>query len=81
MYDLFNQPRSFELNMIEQLKDKKLENPTIQVVWEDDGDNFSQERVKRIKTYFQQKYNTKNVNVITKIRSTENIVQDVEFIR
>lgn len=79
MYDLFNQPRSFELNMIEQLKDKKLDNPTIQVVWEDDGDNFSQERVKRIKTYFQQKYNTKNVNVITKIRSTENIVQDVEF--
>ena len=79
MYDLFNQPRSFQLNMIEQLKDKNLDNPTVQVVWEDDGDNFSQERVKRIKTYFQQKYNTKNVNVITKIKTTENIVQDVEF--
>ena len=79
MYDLFNQPRQPNFTMIEQLQGKNLENPTVQVVWEDDSDSFSQERIKRIKSYFQQKYNTKNVNVITKIKTAENIIQDVDF--
>jgi DNA repair exonuclease SbcCD ATPase subunit len=79
MYDLFNQPRQPNFTMIEQLQGKNLENPTVQVVWEDDSDSFSQERIKRIKAYFQQKYNTKNVNVITKIKTSENIIQDVDF--
>ena len=79
MYDLFNQPIQPNFTMIEQLQGKNLENPTVQVVWEDDSDSFSQERIKRVKAYFQQKYNTKNVNVITKIKTSENIIQDVDF--
>ena len=36
----------------------ELENPYIQVVWEDDSSNFSQERIKSIKEYFQKKYSS-----------------------
>ena len=39
--------------------------PFIKVEWEDTPENITQERIKRIKTYFQKKYNTKNVNVKT----------------
>lgn len=37
--------------------------PFIKVEWEDTPENITQERVKRIKTYFQNKYSTKNVKV------------------
>lgn len=39
--------------------------PFIKVEWEDTPENITQERIKRIKTYFQKKYNTTNVNVKT----------------
>ena len=39
--------------------------PFIKVEWEDTPENITQERIKRIKSYFQKKYNTKNVNVRT----------------
>ena len=39
-------------------------NPFIKVEWEDTPENHTQERLKRVKTYFQQKYNTTNVKVI-----------------
>jgi len=32
-----------------------LENPYIQVVWEDTPENFTQERIKSVKQYFQKK--------------------------
>ncbi len=41
-------------------------NPFIKVEWEDAAENFTPERIKRIKTYFQTKYNTTHVQVITK---------------
>jgi hypothetical protein len=39
--------------------------PFIKVEWEDTPENITQERIKRVKTYFQNKYNTKNVKVKT----------------
>ncbi len=39
--------------------------PFIKVEWEDTPENITQERIKRVKTYFQNKYNTKNVKIKT----------------
>ena len=44
----------------------KLDNPYVQIVWEDSPSNFTQERTKRVKTYFSKKYNTTNVNLVLK---------------
>lgn len=41
-------------------------NPFIKVTWSDVPENFTPEKIKRVKTYFQNKYNSKNVQVITK---------------
>jgi DNA repair exonuclease SbcCD ATPase subunit len=54
--------------MIKDLDFSKFENPTIQVVWEDFADNFTQDKLKSVKSYFQKKYNTTNVNVLTKTK-------------
>lgn len=43
--------------------------PFIKVVWEDVVENFTPERIKRVKAHFQQKYNAANVQVITKTLS------------
>lgn len=55
----------------------ELENPYIQVVWEDDSSNFSQERIKSIKEYFQKKYSSQNVNIITKLKTQNQEDQQV----
>ena len=44
----------------------KLENPFIKVTWDDIPENFTQERIKRVRSYFQNKYNSKNVTVLTR---------------
>ena len=44
-------------------------NPFIKVEWEDVAENFTPERIKRVKTYFQNKYNTTHVQVVTKTLS------------
>ena len=70
--DLFNPPRLFNYNiMIKDLDFSKYENPTIQVVWEDLQENFTQDKIKSVKHYFQKKYNTTNVNVLTKVKNIE----------
>tara|TARA_B100001758_G_C18412878_1_gene617172 strand:- start:634 stop:2961 length:2328 start_codon:yes stop_codon:yes gene_type:complete len=43
-----------------------LENPFIKVTWEDIPENFTQEKIKRVRSYFQNKYKSKNVTVLTK---------------
>lgn len=55
------------------------DNPIITIVWEDDISQFSKERKARVKEYFRKKYNTKNVNIITKANSKgeEDLVVDV----
>jgi DNA repair exonuclease SbcCD ATPase subunit len=74
--DLFNPPKIFNYNiMIKDLDFSKFENPTIQVVWEDLQENFTQDKIKSVKHYFQKKYNTTNVNVLTK---SKNVDQDTQ---
>ena len=46
-----------------------MENPFIKVEWEDVAENFTPERIKRVKAYFQNKYNATHVQVITKTLS------------
>lgn len=64
--------------MTHKLDVNKLDNPYIQVVWEDSADNFTQERIKSIRSYFSKKYNSTNVNVLTKVKTTEDVKQTVD---
>jgi len=74
--DLFNQPKQFNYKiMINELDFSKFENPTIQVVWEDLPENFTQDKIKGVKHYFQKKYNTTNVNVLTKSKAVQDDTQ------
>jgi hypothetical protein len=57
-----------------------LDNPYVQVVWEDTPENFTQEKIKSVKQYFQKKYVSNNVNVITKVKPVEDTdVQSVDI--
>jgi len=49
----------------------KLKNPFIRVIWEDIPSNFTKERLRRVKSYFNKKYNSKNVTVVTKSKSID----------
>lgn len=80
--DLFNPPPIYNYNiMIKDIDFNKFNNPYIQIVWEDYSENFTQEKIKSVRHYFQKKYNTTNVNVITKTKvgndTTHNV--DVSF--
>lgn len=77
--DLFNPPK--ELNykyMSHDLKTDELVNPYVQVVWEDTPENFTQERIKRVRTYFQKKYSSTNVNVVTKVKTEVGEIQSID---
>jgi DNA repair exonuclease SbcCD ATPase subunit len=41
-------------------------NPYIKVTWQDTPENFTSEKIRSVKSYFQKKYNSKNVQIITK---------------
>jgi DNA repair exonuclease SbcCD ATPase subunit len=70
--DLFNPPKLFNYKiMIKDLDFSSFENPIIQVVWEDFAENFTQDKIKSVKHYFSKKYNTTNVNVLTKAKTTQ----------
>jgi len=56
--------------MSKDLDFSKFINPIIQVVWEDLPENFTQDKIKSVKHYFSKKYNTTNVNVLTKAKIT-----------
>jgi DNA repair exonuclease SbcCD ATPase subunit len=58
---------------MEKTKDKmnKYKNPYIKVTWQDTHENFTPEKISRIKSYFQKKYDTKYVQIITKVISNE----------
>lgn len=47
-------------------------NPFIKVTWEDVPENFTPEKIRRVKSYFEKKYNAKTVQVITKTLSSVN---------
>lgn len=70
--DLFNPPKLYNYKiMIKDLDFSIFENPIIQVVWEDLPENFTQDKLKSVKHYFSKKYNTTNVNVLTKAKNVE----------
>jgi hypothetical protein len=78
-WDLFNPKPKFNYKeMSAKLDVELLENPYIQVVWEDTPENFTQERIKSVKQYFQKKYNSTNINVITKVKTTEDTQQTID---
>jgi len=78
--DLFNPPPNFNYkNMTHDLTVDNLENPYIQVVWEDYAENFTQEKIKSVRQYFQKKYLSSNVNVITKTLTTEDTTHTVDI--
>jgi DNA repair exonuclease SbcCD ATPase subunit len=64
--------------MSKKIKIEEYENPYVQVIWEDTPENFTQERIKSVKQYFTKKYNTTNVNVITKSKQSEEVTQTVD---
>lgn len=47
------------------------ENPYIKVTWQDTPENFIPEKISRVKSYFQKKYNSKHVQIITKVASAD----------
>jgi len=57
----------------------ELVNPFIKVIWEDTPENFTQEKIKRLKSYFKKKYNSERVNVLTRVTgvNTPNSPQEV----
>ena len=59
----------------------KLKNPFVRVVWEDVPENFSKERMKRVKSYFSRKYNSKNITIVTRTQKIkgENMEVDLDL--
>ena len=47
-------------------------NPFIKVTWEDVPENFTPEKIRRVKSYFEKKYSAKTVQVITKTLTNVN---------
>lgn len=68
---IFDEILEDKIRMKSELDISKYENPAIQVVWEDTPENFTQERIKSVKSYFQKKYNSQNINVLTKVKLVE----------
>lgn len=78
-WDLFNPKPEFNYKkMATKIDVSTLENPYIQVIWEDTPENFTQERIKSVKQYFTKKYNSTNINVITKVKVTDDTQQTVD---
>ncbi len=78
-WDLFNPKPEFNYKeMSHKLDTSALDNPYIQVIWEDSSENFTQERIKSVKQYFMKKYASTNVNVITKVKTTDDTQQTID---
>ena len=79
--NLFNPPPNYNYKTMKHNLDiSLLDNPYVQVVWEDTPENFTQEKIKSVKSYFQKKYASNNVNVITKVKPVEDTdIQSVDI--
>ena len=74
MWDLFNPIPNFNYKiMTKDINIELLNNPYVQVIWEDYAENFTQEKIKSVRHYFQKKYETNNVNVITKTKVGDDV--------
>lgn len=49
--------------------------PFIKVTWEDYPENFSPEKLRRVKSYFQDKYKTKHIRIITKSLANDSTIK------
>ena len=58
---------------MDKIKEKSTSyvNPYIKVTWQDTHENFTSEKINRVKSYFQKKYNTRYVQIITKVITNE----------
>ena len=78
--DLFNPAIEFNYKIMnKELEFETLDNPYVQVVWDDYAENFTQEKIKSVRHYFQKKYNTTNVNVITKTKVSDDVTHTVDI--
>jgi len=78
-WDLFNPKPEFNFSkMAKNLDITTLDNPYVQVIWEDNAENFTQERIKSVKQYFLKKYGSTNVNVITKVKTNEDTQHTID---
>ena len=78
-WDLFNPHPEYNYTyMSTKLDISTLENPYVQVIWEDTPENFTQERIKSVKQYFMKKYVSSNINVITKVKTTDETQQTID---
>ena len=78
--DLFNPPIEFNYKIMNrELEFETFDNPYVQVVWDDYVENFTQEKIKSVRHYFQKKYNTTNVNVITKTKASDDVTHTVDI--
>lgn len=78
-WDLFNPIPDFNYTkMAKNLDISTLDNPYVQVIWEDTSENFTQERIKSVKQYFMKKYASTNINVITKVKTSDDVQQTID---
>jgi DNA repair exonuclease SbcCD ATPase subunit len=78
-WDLFNPKPEFNYKkMAKNLDISTLDNPYVQVIWEDTPENFTQERIKSVKQYFMKKYASTNINVITKVKTSDEVQQTID---
>ena len=79
VWDLFNPKPEFNYTkMAKNLDISTLDNPYVQVIWEDNSENFTQERIKSVKQYFMKKYVSTNINVITKVKTSDEVQQTID---
>lgn len=79
-YDLFNPYIDYNYSiMIQEIDFTNFENPYIRVIWEDYPENFTQEKIQSVKHYFQKKYFSNNVNIITKTKSVDTVTNNVDL--
>jgi len=79
VWDLFNPKPEFNYTkMAKNLDISTLDNPYVQVIWEDNSENFTQERIKSVKQYFMKKYASTNINVITKVKTSDEVQQTID---
>jgi DNA repair exonuclease SbcCD ATPase subunit len=78
--DLFTPAIEFNYEITnKEMKFDNLDNPYIKVIWEDSAENFTQEKLRSVKNYFQKKYNTTNVSLITKTRVADDVTHNVDI--
>jgi DNA repair exonuclease SbcCD ATPase subunit len=79
VWDLFNPKPEFNYTkMAKNLDISTLDNPYVQVIWEDNSENFTQERIKSVKQYFMKKYASTKINVITKVKTSDEVQQTID---